>query len=196
MKCSGRACWGWCLALRRSRSALCSLRSWAGSRSAVRWPANLHTHQKAAERLWVDGNSHRSVRVASSVSVSLDRSRIRIDLATTSSRILHLQSLAFLSFVPVLLVPTTLMGATLPVLAAALVRSSGRDSNSVTRLYACNLAGAILGTLAAGFVLLPLLGVRTTIAVAAALNVVVGVIAIVLQRRAQSHPEDRGGRRS
>ena len=85
----------------------------------------------------------------------------------------------------VLLVPTTLMGATLPVLAAALVRSSDRDSNSVTRLYACNLAGAILGTLAAGFVLLPTLGVRTTIFVAAALNIIVGVIAILLQRRAQ-----------
>ncbi|HEX7329908.1 MAG TPA: fused MFS/spermidine synthase [Pyrinomonadaceae bacterium] len=85
----------------------------------------------------------------------------------------------------VLLVPTTLMGATLPVLSAALVHSSGRDSNSVTRLYACNLAGAILGTLAAGFVLLPFLGVRATIAVAAAINVVVGVIAIVLQRRTQ-----------
>ena len=89
----------------------------------------------------------------------------------------------------VLLVPTTLMGATLPVLAAALVRSSGRDSNSVTRLYACNLAGAILGTLAAGFVLLPALGVRATIGVAAALNIIVGVIAIFLQRRAQSHAE-------
>src|SRR4029078_2158423 len=76
----------------------------------------------------------------------------------------------------VLLVPTTLMGATLPVLAAALVRSSDRDSNSVTRLYACNLAGAILGTLAAGFVLLPLVGVRATIAVAAVLNVLVGVV--------------------
>ena len=86
----------------------------------------------------------------------------------------------------VLLVPTTLMGATLPVLAVALVRSSARDSNSVTRLYACNLAGAILGTLAAGFVLLPLLGVRTTIAVAAALNVIVGLVAILLQRRTQS----------
>jgi len=83
----------------------------------------------------------------------------------------------------VLLVPTTLMGATLPVLAAALVRSSRRDSNSVTRLYACNLAGAILGTIAAGFVLLPALGVRMTIAVAAVLNVIVGVIAIILQRR-------------
>lgn len=83
----------------------------------------------------------------------------------------------------VLLVPTTLMGATLPVLAAAFVNSSQRDSNSVTRLYACNLAGAILGTLVAGFVLLPALGVRTTIAVAAAMNILVGVVAIVSQRR-------------
>ena len=88
----------------------------------------------------------------------------------------------------VLLVPTTLMGATLPVLAAALVRSS-TDSNSVTRLYACNLAGAILGTLAAGFVLLPALGVRTTILVAAVLNAIVGVIAILLQRRTQARNE-------
>jgi spermidine synthase len=87
----------------------------------------------------------------------------------------------------VLLVPTTLMGATLPVLAAALVRSS--DSNSVTKLYACNLAGAILGTLAAGFVLLPALGVRTTIAVAAVLNLLVGLIAIILQRRTHARAE-------
>ena len=83
----------------------------------------------------------------------------------------------------VLLVPTTLMGATLPVLAAALV---GKNSNSVARLYACNLAGAILGTLAAGFVLLPALGVRTTIAVAACMNVIVGLVAIVLQRNTKS----------
>ena len=89
----------------------------------------------------------------------------------------------FVLSVLVLLVPTTLMGATLPVLAVALVRSSVKDSNSITRLYACNLVGAILGTLAAGFVLLPLVGVRTTIAVAALLNVLVGVVAITLQRR-------------
>src|ERR1051325_4453774 len=83
----------------------------------------------------------------------------------------------------VLLIPTTLMGATLPVLAVALVRSSTRDANSVTRLYACHLVGAIFGTFVAGFVLMPLLGVRTTIAVAAVLNVLVGVVAISLQRK-------------
>jgi len=86
----------------------------------------------------------------------------------------------------VLLVPTTLMGATLPVLTVALVRSSARDAKSVTRLYACNLAGAILGTLVAGFVLLPLLGIRATIALAAVLNALVGVAAISLQRRSKS----------
>ncbi len=87
----------------------------------------------------------------------------------------------------VLLVPTTLMGATLPVLTAAFVRSP--DSNSVTKLYACNLAGAILGTVAAGFILLPALGIRTTIAVAAVLNVIVGIIAIALQRQTPTTSE-------
>ncbi|HKN83376.1 MAG TPA: fused MFS/spermidine synthase [Pyrinomonadaceae bacterium] len=82
----------------------------------------------------------------------------------------------------VLLVPTTLMGATLPVLAA-----TPSDTNSVARLYAFNLVGAIIGTLAAGFVLLPTLGVRTTISVAATVNVIVGVVAISLQRHTRVH---------
>ncbi len=83
-----------------------------------------------------------------------------------------------------LLVPTTLMGATLPILSAAIVKSVDRDSNSVTRLYSCNLAGAILGTLAAGFVLLPMLGIRATILVAAAINVLVGALAVFAERQA------------
>ena len=86
-----------------------------------------------------------------------------------------------------LLVPTTLMGATLPVLSAALLRAEGHDSNSVTRLYACNLAGAILGTLVAGFVLLPAVGVRATIVIAAAINILVGAIALFLQRRTEAY---------
>src|SRR6266480_7460767 len=74
-----------------------------------------------------------------------------------------------------LLVPTTLMGATLPVLAAVLVRTPTYKSVSVTRLYAYNLCGAILGTIAAGFFLLPTLGLRRTIYVAAVTNVLIGL---------------------
>ena len=94
-----------------------------------------------------------------------------------------------------LLVPTTLMGATLPVLSAALLRSATHDANSVTRLYTCNLFGAILGTLIAGFLLLPTAGVRTTLIIAAATNLLIGAAALLLQRRFQTR-NDRveGGR--
>jgi len=92
----------------------------------------------------------------------------------------------FLLSAALLLVPTTLMGATLPVLSAALLHAVKRHPTSVTRLYACNLAGAILGTLAAGFIFLPTLGVRSTILLAATLNVIVGLIAIVADRQADT----------
>lgn len=84
-----------------------------------------------------------------------------------------------------LLIPTTLMGATLPVLSAALLRSPVFRSTSVTRLYTCNLTGAILGTVAAGFFLLPTLGVRATVYTAAAINIMIGLIAVAIDRRAQ-----------
>jgi spermidine synthase len=83
----------------------------------------------------------------------------------------------------VLLVPTTLMGATLPVLAAALLRSPAHTSASVARLYTCNLVGAILGTIAAGFLLLPALGMGRTIYAAAIINIIVGLCALVIDSR-------------
>lgn len=83
----------------------------------------------------------------------------------------------------VLIIPTTLMGATLPVLSAALLRSPNHKQTAVTRLYTCNLIGAILGTLAAGFLLLPSLGVQWTIYTAAAINFVVGLAAIIIDKR-------------
>ncbi|MDQ5844604.1 MAG: fused MFS/spermidine synthase [Acidobacteriota bacterium] len=84
----------------------------------------------------------------------------------------------------ILLVPTTLMGATLPLLAAALLKSQIVNTTSITKLYTRNLAGAICGCIAAGFVLLPALGVRGTTYVASAINLLIGVVALVADRRA------------
>lgn len=80
----------------------------------------------------------------------------------------------------VLLFPTALMGATLPVLSAAILRSRKGASTSIARLYTCNLAGAIVGTLAAGFFLLPSYGVRATIWTAALVNIAIGLGACVI----------------
>ena len=82
-----------------------------------------------------------------------------------------------------LLVPTTLMGATLPLLSAALVRSAGQTSTSVTRLYTRNLAGAICGSIIAGFLLLPTFGVRATIYTAAVINIIIGIVTIFADRK-------------
>ena len=80
----------------------------------------------------------------------------------------------------VLLFPTTLMGATLPVLSSAILRSRDGTSDSIAKLYTCNLFGAILGTLVAGFFLLPTYGVRATIWTAALVNILIGIAACVV----------------
>ena len=74
----------------------------------------------------------------------------------------------------ILLAPTIMMGATFPVLAAyARTRQGGRLSPAW--LYTLNLVGAMLGVAAAGFLLLPALGMRATIALGALVNVGVGL---------------------
>src|SRR4029078_6223968 len=89
----------------------------------------------------------------------------------------------FLLSCVMLLIPTALMGATLPLLSAALLHSHGPRSTSVTRLYTRNLAGAICGTIVAGFFLLPTLGVRATIYIAALINILIGIVSIVADKR-------------
>jgi spermidine synthase len=88
----------------------------------------------------------------------------------------------------VLVIPTALMGATLPVLVAALQRSVGHAGSSIARLYTWNLLGAIIGAIAAGFFLLPFCGVRATIWIAAATNLSIGLAAFLIDSKSvESH---------
>src|SRR5436190_9806454 len=73
----------------------------------------------------------------------------------------------------ILLVPTTLMGATLPILARFLSSSIDNAGREAGRAYAINTLGGVLGTLAAGFWLIPELGLRATTFIAAGLNVAI-----------------------
>jgi spermidine synthase len=82
------------------------------------------------------------------------------------------------SFV-VLIVPTTLMGATLPIaVKSSLLRAEGLGQR-IGLLYATNTAGAIVGTLLTGFYLIGGIGVDASLRLAAALNMLVGVAAMV-----------------
>jgi spermidine synthase len=83
----------------------------------------------------------------------------------------------------VLIVPTALMGATLPVLASFYARDSVRIGLRVGALYALNTFGAVLGAAATGFVLIPAVGMNATTTTAAAINILLGVVALTLSRR-------------
>jgi len=82
----------------------------------------------------------------------------------------------------VLLPPTALMGATLPVLARHAVLRDEEMAARVGTLYTVNTLGAALGTLAAGFVLLPAIGLDRTVWVGFALNALAFLLAVPLFR--------------
>ncbi|MFB3881651.1 MAG: fused MFS/spermidine synthase [Armatimonadota bacterium] len=79
-----------------------------------------------------------------------------------------------------LLLPTTLMGGTLPVLTRFLVQRRGELGGKLGGLYAVNTAGAILGTGAAGFALVGSIGETRTTHVAVILNLAAAAGALFL----------------
>ncbi len=111
-------------------------------------------------------------------------SSIYVGLHRTTPDSLELLTLARLvcSFA-ILVVPTAMMGMTLPLLSAAVASSTSVVGASVSVLYAVNTAGAMIGTLLTGFVLIPAIGIQRAFLIAATLNVVIGAIALSMGRR-------------
>jgi spermidine synthase len=86
--------------------------------------------------------------------------------------------LRFFGATAVLFIPTFLMGGTLPILVRGITRNSAELGIRVSQLYWVNTMGAVVGTLISGFILLPALGLRVTVAAAVALNILAGLIAL------------------
>ncbi|HEX9974537.1 MAG TPA: fused MFS/spermidine synthase [bacterium] len=80
----------------------------------------------------------------------------------------------------ILIIPTTCMGATLPILAKSFVRREGEIGSNVAYLYGFNTIGSFLGSAGAGFLLLPTLGLKGSIWLAVIFNILVGTCAILL----------------
>jgi len=109
----------------------------------------------------------------------------------------------FFCVLPILLVPTTLMGGTLPLLAQHFVprddapvpahpdepRATTRASARVGSLYALNTLGAVAGTVLSSFVLMPAIGVRATNFVAVAINVALALVILALAHKRAAGPQ-------
>ena len=88
----------------------------------------------------------------------------------------------------VILVPTVLMGTTVPLLARALIRRHRSLGFAAGGLYGINALGAAAGAALAGFVTLPILGLAATIYLGAGLNVLCGVAVLLVCWQTHSAP--------
>lgn len=95
-------------------------------------------------------------------------------------------ALVFLLSFLILLIPTTLMGMTLPFLTQSFVHRVETSGSVIGVLYGINTLGAAFGTVLAGFVLIGAYGFDGTTYIAVAMNAIVGTLAVALARR-QAH---------
>jgi spermidine synthase len=76
-----------------------------------------------------------------------------------------------------LLLPAICMGMSLPLLVAGITSDPGRFGHCLGRLYAVNTLGGVIGPFAAGFLLIPMLGIRATLGIGVAVTLAVGLAA-------------------
>jgi len=93
--------------------------------------------------------------------------------------------LRFAGSVLLLLVPTFLMGGAFPLLVRVFRQHEADTGVPVSRLYALNTGGAVAGAVAAGFVLMPALGIIRAALVAAGCNVIAALCARAAAQRAE-----------
>jgi spermidine synthase len=82
-----------------------------------------------------------------------------------------------------LIIPTTLMGVTLPILCRFYVEDLGHIGARTGRLYGINTIGGAAGAALCGFFLIANFGVWGSLATAVGINVLIGVLCIVMAKR-------------
>jgi spermidine synthase len=102
---------------------------------------------------------------------------------------LFFNSVRFLLSVLILIIPTTLMGGTLPIISQYFIKISANFGQRLGRLYGFNTLGAVFGAFLTGYFLIDLFGVNTTLWIAIVLNLAIGVVALLLDRPREKKPE-------
>lgn len=89
----------------------------------------------------------------------------------------------FLLAFTLVMAPTVLMGATLPVLARFLIRRQAMVGTNLSTLYATNTFGAVCGVLLTGFFLIGRYGIHVPVYIAVIGNLAIGLLALGISSR-------------
>jgi spermidine synthase len=94
-----------------------------------------------------------------------------------------LTAIRFIFFVLLLIIPTTMMGGTLPLLSQYFIRSNETIGVKSGLLYGINTIGAAIGAFICGFYFIHFIGVDTTNYLAGVINLIVAIILYLSSRR-------------
>ncbi len=111
-----------------------------------------------------------------------------------SDELIFLTPLRFILAFLLLILPTLLMGGTLPVLIRALAHRQEDFGHRLAWLYGINTLGAVAGVLSSGFFLIPAVGLTNTNIIAASTDLIAGFGAWLLAYKAtvpQPTPEPK-----
>jgi spermidine synthase len=106
--------------------------------------------------------------------------RVATDSSSTAADTLMREAVLVFSTI---VIPTLAMGGAYPLVVTLLHRLAGNTGAAAGIAYASNTAGNIAGSLLAGFVLVPWIGMRSTIVVAAVLSALAGVSFLLHEER-------------
>ena len=95
--------------------------------------------------------------------------------------------ITLLLFFTILLPPTILFGAIWPFVNSLTIREPGTAGRSAA-FYSISSLGSALGAFASGFILVPVLGFKTTSALAGIINIGAGLLLLILAIRTSSEP--------
>lgn len=152
-----------------------ALGAWAGGRLADRFGSHLRAFAVLEIGIALSALATPSaLEVVSALYAALH--------ASAPDNLAQLTAARVLSSGLILLVPTTLMGASLPLLARHVSAGQHVTAGRIGLLYAANTAGGILGATLAGFTLIGGIGLTATTRVAAAVNIGVGLMALIMGR--------------
>jgi spermidine synthase len=82
-----------------------------------------------------------------------------------------------------LLIPTTLMGGTLPVIFKFFVRHLNSLGWQISNLFAINNLGAVMGCFISGFILIRTFGITASLYIAASINLTNAIVVYLISRR-------------
>lgn len=75
-----------------------------------------------------------------------------------------------------MLVPTIFMGMTLPLASKLAVKNISKSGEIVGKVFSINTLGTVIGSLMAGLVLIPIVGIKNTLQIALTINLAIGLI--------------------